>query len=624
MDDKLVINGRMNPIKLPKATRFRQQDLAVALLSVERYMKVIGKRASLILLILISAAALPCVFGCSSGSGSGGSISGQVVAPGNVTAPVYVLAIPFESKGMIRKIETEATPFESLHVKAYVRLNGPGLFTISGLADGEYVLWAWMDKNENGGVEHENFSEPVGWYQSEANLGMDKLTIAGGQHLAGKDITLYQPMPLPSGQTRTVIGSGGGVLKTVKGNKVLVLWGTGTERAYAMGRLLAPQILDWINFVLIEHYARSVQFYENKFLAKVRTNLGGLATYASEFQAVLDGMRANGAGLYSFRLKRNITMDDLKGVNSFYTLPMTQMSGDAQVPLCSSAVFWGDRTDNQELGRGLIHGKNMDGENDLRKITVNDLLIMAVEPSEVGLKRAVAINWPGFIGMDMGMNESGLILAPHSAMSIPNWNVTNMLDNDLIYRETLQYAANPQEAWELWRTSATTRVGGFNTAVSGQYLTAGGYPSLTFETDSYGGEARDPMSVIPKDPFAIFTTNTFYQYKGVKYSSADASAVSRVNGYREPVPADDYRWWAMMNRFEDFVSQGKTIGTTEMIELLKAASKTKQYDGITEYSFIGYPDAMKFALSREDLQNKILDASYGTFSFYDFDEVFAR
>lgn len=45
--------------------------------------------------------------------------------------------------------------------------------------------------------------------------------------------------------------------------------------------------------------------------------------------------------------------------------------------------------------------------------------------------------WAGFIGMDMGMNESGLILAPHSAMSIPDWSATNMLDNDLIYRETL-------------------------------------------------------------------------------------------------------------------------------------------------------------------------------------------
>jgi hypothetical protein len=57
---------------------------------------------------------------------------------------------------------------------------------------------------------------------------------------------------------------------------------------------------------------------------------------------------------------------------------------------------------------------------------------------------------------------------------------------------------------------------------------------------------------------------------------------------------------------------------------LRAASRTTQYGGITEYSFIGYPDAMKFALAKEDLENRILEASYGTFVTYDFNEVFDR
>ena len=57
---------------------------------------------------------------------------------------------------------------------------------------------------------------------------------------------------------------------------------------------------------------------------------------------------------------------------------------------------------------------------------------------------------------------------------------------------------------------------------------------------------------------------------------------------------------------------------------MRAASRTKQYDGITEYSFIGYPDAMKFALAKQDLEKTILEASYGTFVAYDFDEVFDR
>ena len=576
---------------------------------------------------LIAASALMFLFGCGGdGTVGRGAISGKVIAPGDATAPIYVLAVKYENVGLVRKIETEKMPALSRYVAAYAALDGPGDFIIGGLEDGDYVLWAWMDRNANGAVEHLDFAEPVGWYQGESSLGMknkqNKLTIVHGQWLANKDITLYQPTPFPAADTRVASGAGGGLLKSLKGNKVLVLWGTGPERAKAMGMLLAPQILDWINFVLIEHYAGSADYYETQFLARIKKNLGGLAVYQNELQAVVDGMRENGAGLYSFRLKRDITVDDIKAVNSFYTLPMQMMFGrfdDTPLPSCSSTAVWGDRTDNSELGRGLIHGKNMDGENDLRKVTVNDLLIVAVDPSESGLKRAVAINWPGFIGMDMGMNESGLILAPHSAMSIPDWSKTNMLDNDLIYREVLQNTATPQEAWNYWKSSGTTRVGGFNTAVSARYLGAADYPSLTFETDSYGGEARDPVFMDPKDPFSLLTTNTFYKYGGV-----NAEAVSLADGYRSSLRADDYRYWAMLNMLDDLASQGKTIGTAEMIGILRAASRTKQYEGITEYSFIGYPDAMKFALAREDLGNKILEASYGTFVTYDFYEVFER
>ena len=440
----------------------------------------------------------------------------------------------YENRGRVRKIEFEKTPFNYKYVAAYTRLQSPGTYTIAGMEDGDYLLWAWMDMNANGGEEHLNFAEPVGWYQSDSNLAMNKLTIANGERLSGKDIILYRPTPFPAEDTSVAVGS----------------------------------------------------------------------------------------GLYSFRLKRDITVDDIKGVNSFYTLPMQMMFGqysDFSMPSCSSAVVWGDRTDNSELGRGLIHGKNMDGENDLRKITVNDLLIVAVDPSESGLKRAVAVNWPGFIGMDMGMNESGLILASHSAMSIPDWSATKMLDNDLIYRETLQRTATPQEAWNYWKSMETIRVGGFNTAVSARYLDSLDYPSLTFETDSYGGEARAPVFMDPKDPFSILTTNTFDKYSGV-----NAGAVSQAGGYRSSLQADDYRYWAMLNLLDDFASMGKTIGTAEMIEILRAASRTEQYDGIPEYSFIGYPDAMKFALAKEDLEKKILEASYGTFVAYDFDEVFDR
>lgn len=78
----------------------------------------------------------------------------------------------------------------------------------------------------------------------------------------------------------------------------------------------------------------------------------------------------------------------------------------------------------------------------------------------------------------MGMNASGQVLAPHSVLSKPDWDKTNMLGYDLLYGETLETSATPQEAWNYWTTTSTTRAGGFNMAVSGKYLTSTAYPSL--------------------------------------------------------------------------------------------------------------------------------------------------
>lgn len=59
-----------------------------------------------------------------------------------------------------------------------------------------------------------------------------------------------------------------------------------------------------------------------------------------------------------------------------------------------------------------------------------------------------------------------------------------------------------------------------------------------------------------------------------------------------------------------------------MIEILRAAARTEQYSGMTEYSFIGFPDRGEFALAREDLVNKILEAPYASYTTFTFGEVF--
>jgi uncharacterized protein (DUF2141 family) len=577
---------------------------------------------AVVVLFSLTAAALSLFSGCSDSTGiATGAISGDISAYEiSVQGDIYVVAVKAENRGHIRNMETEAYPYLSQYAAGYQKLTGQGSYTISGLTPGEYAVWAYMDTGGDGGVNHYDFADPVGWYQTSANLKLPVVTVTDGEITGNRNVALYQPVPFSHKEQSVASGNGGGTLKKLKGNHALHIWGTPEERAYAIGFLCAPQILDWLNFVVIEHYCRSTGFYENVFIPLVKAQMGGLYDrYSSELDALLTGMSASTAGTFSFRLNRNLNREDLAGINSFYFLANTiifKLSPDIQKPSCSSAVFWGDKTANTELNGGLIHGKNMDGENDYRKITVNDLLIVAVEPESSNTLAFIGINWPGFIGADMGMNASGLVLAPHSVLSHPDLEKTNMLGYDLLYRETLETSTTPQEAWTYWTTTSTTRTGGFNTAVSGKYLTSTNYPSLTFEVDSYGGETRNPVFITPLGQYDILTTNTFFKYQG-----ANPDAL-RPGSYHADIEPDNYRYNAMLKKINAFESEAQTIQTEQMVEILRAASKTRQYSGITEYSFIGYPDNGTFALAREDLVNKILEAPYAAFSTYKFIEVF--
>jgi len=139
-------------------------------------------------------------------------------------------------------------------------------------------------------------------------------------------------------------------------------------------------------------------------------------------------------------------------------------TGDAGVSphLCTSAIARGNLTENDGLAGAVIHGKNMDGENDLRKVTVNSLLAIATDPGP-GAKRTVGIDWSGFIGTFNGMNEDGLVLVPHSSPSIPDCNTTDLMLTTFLYRNTFRSENDVAGAWAYREKANGTRTGGNNT-----------------------------------------------------------------------------------------------------------------------------------------------------------------
>ena len=582
---------------------------------------------------------LVMLFGCSSDNHPvTGSISGSITVPGSKSGTIYVLAIPAENKAKLRVVETEAHPHESAWVACYGQLSAPGSYTMEGLAPGQYVIWSWIDVNGDGGVNHNNYAEPVGWYQTRTNLFLSPVLVEAGKNTAGIDLTLIAPTPYSEAEKIIARGQGGGKLKTIRGQKVLQLWGTPEERAYCHGYLVGPQIMDFFNYVTVEYFAQSVDRYQ-EVLQYIQGHFAGNAPYAGEADAMLQGMKDSGTHMTVATLHRELIRDDLIIQNNvailrywalhdskFWPLTGSLLSnttkdGELAIPFCTSAVFWGDWTQNLELAGALIHGKNNDGENDLHKVTVNSaLIIAATPPAGSGKKKTIGIDWPGYYGTYHGMNEDGLVMQAQSSLSIPNWDAADILDYAILYREALQGTGTIEGAVNLWKSLPATRAVGFNTPISTPYRPAqAGCPSSTYESDSYGWVLRTPVDFTPADPYCILTTNNYYKYQGTKPYE---KAVSKIHGYHSEVEENDYRFHEMLSLIAGYKTQKKTVGTQEVIELLRAASTSKEYSGTTEFSIIWYPNSMEFALAKEDLVHKILDAPFTIYNRFTFDEVF--
>jgi len=560
-----------------------------------------------------------------------GSISGTVFYKGAEKGPVYLLLLPVNNKKMLRTIQSQSLPFQSEYVSQYIYLDAPGNYQFTKIDAGDYVLWSWLDVNQNGSVDYFNFTEPTGWFQTDKQLTLATITVEAGKEKKGINLKLISPIPYSDEDKKITIGKGGGTLKTLKGNKVLHLWGLPKERGYAYGYLVGQQIVDWIEYVLVENFVGSVKNYEEIALPYIKKHFNN-QRYFTEIDAMIKGMKDAGVDTFIGLLDRDITRLDIEAQNcywllwemalyGFFKMSSSQLSSGS----CSGVAFWGEWTRNAELNGGLVHGKNMDGENDLRKVTVNDLLLIAVEPpQESGLNKYVGVDWPGSFGTFNAMNEHGLILTPHCASSVPSWEANEIIAYPVLYREALQKGRTINDVQAIWKSLACSAgfcgTGGFNTGIYTPYMKENdSFPAVIYETDAYGGAIRYPGEIPPKDLFCILVTNTFYKYTGV-YPKAFSDFLEL--GPFSGITSKSYRYIDMLDTVIKFKNEGKTVGTQEIIQLLQVASTSKAYSGKTEYSYIAYPNKMSFALAKEDLARRIMDAPFAKFTNYTFEEAF--
>eukprot|EP00192_Tetraselmis_astigmatica_P013101 CAMPEP_0117650134 /NCGR_PEP_ID=MMETSP0804-20121206/1376_1 /TAXON_ID=1074897 /ORGANISM="Tetraselmis astigmatica, Strain CCMP880" /LENGTH=327 /DNA_ID=CAMNT_0005455983 /DNA_START=202 /DNA_END=1185 /DNA_ORIENTATION=- len=274
---------------------------------------------------------------------------------------------------------------------------------------------------------------------------------------------------------------------------------------------------------------------------------------------------------------------------------------------------------------GTVAGRNMDGENDVRKLTVNLLLLHAVAPAEPGLLTHAHLLWPGFLGASSGLNEKGLYVMENAGCSPagPPPSRTTVL-RDVLSSALLHLSggATPAQAKVLISGLASSSGGALpgggilvfatptTTAANGSAL-----HGFVYEGDRYGGAMRQPAAVPPRAEAGVMASNHYLTYR------ADPLRPGRCDGIKAGF-SSLWRYEAGKNRVEAWLRAtarsggGAAVGVLRMRELLRTVAQ-----GTTEHSVIVLLDRMSLLVAVADV-NGAWDAPFREWKEFSFHELF--
>lgn len=534
-----------------------------------------------------------------------GRVDYQGPVKGKIIVRLYKLNLNPQGKPRLLtkgEIYGEQAPLQSLV------LPQPGGYSFSQLKPGYYSVIAFLDEDKNREIGF-NPSEPLGWYAAEAAGRWAAIDLRKADFNQA-DLVLRQPVPFPRPEKKIAHGT----LRWLKGLPVLHLWGTAEERGFAHGYLIGPQIIDFFEYYVLEDSWRSARRYEEIFVPFLKKNFNYPAEYLRECQAVIKGMRAAGTDMRVKSLGREFGLSELLAINAYIerraAFPVKEPAG------CTQFAFWGPLTQRSELRGGLLAARNMDGECDLRKVTVSHFLLQAVEPSEPGCRRWVSAMWPGFVGTISGVNEAGLYSMENAGGTGPGPVVKGIVPCSWIQRyllETQGQEATPESvlaAMEQFKNES----GGI-TAPGSIILWAVPYrgqpaPAFVWEGDRFGGVMRRPTEVRPKSEFNIMAANHHLIYG---YNPAQPGF-----SFGRPVYfSSRWRYEVGCNILEAWSRTGQSLGVAEAIRLLQSVAH-----GTTEYAVIFLANEGRLLVAVDDLKPDLWDAPYLKWVEFKFDELF--
>jgi uncharacterized protein (DUF2141 family) len=539
------------------------------------------------------------------------TISGRIVyeglRTGSIVVKLYKLDLPSRAEPPLlqkREIYGSKKPLET------VTMEVPGSYHFNELPPGHYSVLGFLDADGNGELGFDP-PEPFGWFSSEPAGRSDAvdLTESDFNHA---DFKLRTPTAFPKEPKRTSHGE----LRWMKGLPVLQLWGNTEERGFAHGFLVGKQIIDFFEFYVVEDSWRSAKRYQETFVPFLQSHFNYPPEFLEECDAILEGMKASGIDMKVESLGRDFNRADLLAINAYIE---RRAAFPVQAPSsCSQFAFWADATKGSELEGGLIAARNMDGECDLRKVTVSHFLLFAVDPSEPGHKRWVSTMWPGFVGTLSGINEEGLYSMENAGGTGPGPVVGGIVPCSWVQRHILETQGGDSTPESILQAMEDFRSeGGGITAPGSIILWAVPFrgqpsPAFVWEGDRFGGVMRKPTDVRPLDTTNIMATNHHLVY-GYESSHPNRS-------FGRPISFSSlWRYEAGMNALEAWSRKAKPLGVDEAIELLQIVSH-----GTTEYSVLFLANERRILVAVDNLQTDMWDAPYMKWAEFSFDELFRR
>jgi len=496
-------------------------------------------------------------------------------------------------------------------------LSSPGPYAFSDLEAGSYSILAFMDQDGDGRLGFDP-PEPFGWFAAEAGGSIASVRL-GADPLDTAVIQLRRTRPFP----REGRVAEHGALRWIKGLPVLQLHGTAEERGYAHGFLVGPQILDFFEFYVLEDSWQSARRYEEVFVPFLQTHFAYDPAYLAEVDAVVQGMKDSGMDMRVGWLGRDFSREELLAINAYIERRAVQSSGPGGSlfpeagPECSQFAAWGEATEGSDVAGGLIAGRNMDGEVDLRKVTVSHFLLFAVDPSEPGHRRWISTMWPGFVGTLSGINEEGLYSMENAGGTGPGPVVDGLTPCTWVQRYILENAgqeSTPASIEEMIREFNSTGGGAFGAGsiiLWGVPFQGQSAPAFVSEGDRFGTALRVPDQVEPVRPFDIMATNHYRVY------GADPDRPGVVFG-QEASFSSLWRYEAGKNTLEAWGREMTPVGTDRMRRLLQSVAH-----GTTEYAVVFRANEMTVEVAVDDLRTDLWDAPYQRWVTFQFEELFA-